>query len=164
MAGYGDDAGFTAYAAAAGYTFPDGSTDEQKAAARQRGSLVIDRYEPRFSGRRTGGFVQERAWPRTGATTYYGEAIPADTVPVAIINASYEAAFLELTNPGSLSPVVNGAESIKREKIGPIETEYAVASSSNVADLIALSTPVVTTIEGLLWPFLTPVMPGVLVV
>lgn len=98
MAGYGDNAGFTSYAEAAGYVFPDGATDAQKTAARQRGSLVIDRYEPRFSGRRTGGYAQERAWPRTGATTYYGEAIPSTEIPVAVINASYEAAFLELTN------------------------------------------------------------------
>jgi hypothetical protein len=40
------------------------------------------------------------------------------TVPMAIINASYEAAFLELSNPGSLSPVVTGASTLKREKIG----------------------------------------------
>ncbi|MQX23744.1 hypothetical protein GHJ84_22840 [Sinorhizobium meliloti] len=31
--------GFTAYATEAGYVFPDGTTDAQKTAARQRGSL-----------------------------------------------------------------------------------------------------------------------------
>ncbi|MGK9264663.1 hypothetical protein KXS15_27550 [Sinorhizobium meliloti] len=164
MAGYGENAGFTSYAEAAGYVFPDGTTDAQKTAARQRGSLVIDRYEPKFSGRRTGGYAQERAWPRTGATTYYGEEIPSTEIPVAIINASYEAAFLELTNPGSLSPVVTGSSAVKREKIGQIEVEYSVSTSTDVADLVALATPVVTTIEGLLWPFLVPCIPGALVV
>lgn len=164
MAGYGDNDGFTAYATAAGYVFPDGTSDAQKTAARQRGSLAIDRYEPRFNGHRTGGYAQERAWPRTGASTYYGEAIPSGEVPAAIINASYEAAFLELTNPGSLSPVVNGAEAVKREKIGKIETEYAVSASTDIDDLVALSTPVVTTIEALLWQFLTPCWPVALVV
>lgn len=164
MAGYGDNDGFTAYATAAGYVFPDGTTDAQKTAARQRGSLVIDRYEPRFSGRRTGGYAQERAWPRTGASTYYGEAIPPTEIPVAIVNASYEAAFLELTNPGSLSPVVTGTATVKREKIGQLEVEYATSSSTDIDDLVALATPVVTTIEGLLWPFLTPCWPGALVV
>ena len=164
MAGYGTKADFTTYATAAGYVFPDGTTDAQKDAAMQRGSLVIDRYEPRFSGRRTVGFAQERAWPRTGAITYYGEAIPSDDVPDAIVNASYEAAFLELTNPGSLSPVVNGSEIVKREEIGKIKTEYAVSSSTSAADLVAMSTPVVTAIEGMLWPFFMPVLPGILVV
>ncbi|RVJ72225.1 DnaT-like ssDNA-binding protein [Sinorhizobium medicae] len=164
MAGYGDNAGFTSYAEAAGYVFPDGTTDAQKTAARQRGSLVIDRCEPKFSGRRTDGYSQERAWPRTGAATYYGEAIPSNEIPVAIINASYEAAFLELTNPGSLSPVVTGAQTVKREKIGQLEVEYSTSSSTDIDGVVALATPVVTTIEGILWPFLTPVWPGALVV
>ncbi|AEH79654.1 hypothetical protein SM11_chr2400 [Sinorhizobium meliloti SM11] len=164
MAGYGTNDGFTAYATEAGYVFPDGTTDAQKDAARQRGSLAVDRYEPQFSGRRTGGYAQERAWPRTGATTYYGEAIPSNEIPVAIVNASYEAAFLELTNPGSLSPVVTGSQTVKREKIGQLEVEYSTSSSTDIDDVVALATPVVTTIEGLLWPFLTPVWPGALVV
>jgi hypothetical protein len=125
---------------------------------------VIDRYEIRFSGLRTGGFAQERAWPRTGAATYYGEAIPADVIPVAIVNASYEAAFLELTNPGSLSPVVTGTSTVKQEKIGELEVEYAASSSTSVADMVAMATPVVTVIEGMLWPFLMPCLPGIMVV
>lgn len=44
MAGYGTNEEFTAYAEAAGYVFPDGTTDAQISAARQRGSLVIDRF------------------------------------------------------------------------------------------------------------------------
>lgn len=164
MAGYGTDADFSDYVDAAGYVFPDGTTDAQKTRARQRGSLVIDRYEPRFNGHRTGGYVQERAWPRTGASTYYGEAIPPSEVPVPIINASYEAAFLELTNPGSLSPVVTATSTVKREKVGQLEVEYAASSSTDIGDLIALAKPVATTIEGILWPFLTPVWPGALVV
>jgi hypothetical protein len=164
MAGYGDNAGFTANATAAGYVIPDGTTDDQITAARQRGALVIDRYEPKFPGTRTAGFAQERAWPRTAAATYYGEAIPPDVIPVAIVNASYEAAFLELTKPGSLSPVVTGSTTAKRKKVGQIEIEYAGSSVTDIDDLVALATPVVTTIEGLLWPFLIACLPAVLVV
>lgn len=164
MAGYGTNEGFTAYAAAAGYVIPEGTSDAQITAARQRGSLVIDRYEMKFPGKRTGGFAQERAWPRTGASTYYGEAIPSDAIPVAIENASYEAAFLELTKPGSLSPVVTGSSTAKRKKVGQLEIEYAVSSAIDIDELVKFATPVVTTIEGLLWPFLVPCVPGVLVV
>ncbi|OJF97582.1 DnaT-like ssDNA-binding protein [Pararhizobium antarcticum] len=162
MAGYGDNAAFEAYAAAAGYTLPDGYTQPQVTAARQRGSMFVDRYERFFSGNRTGGYQQERAWGRTGASTYYGEAIPSGEIPVAIINASYEAAFLELTNPYSLSPVVTGSSTVKREKIGQIEVEYSSSSSTSIADMVAMATPVVTTIEGLLWLFLIPVIPAIL--
>lgn len=161
---YGDNSGFTAYSEAAGYVIPDGTTDAQKSAARQRGSLVIDRFEPRFSGTRTEGFAQVNAWPRTGASTYYGEAIPSDVIPEAIVSASYEAAYLELTSPGSLSPVVTGSSTVKREKVGSLEVEYAGSTSSSIDDLVAMSTPVVTAIEGLLWGFFRPTLPGVLVV
>ncbi|QIG70400.1 hypothetical protein EVB88_016 [Rhizobium phage RHph_N28_2] len=164
MAGYGTNTAAQAYWEAAGYVFPDGTSADQITAARQRGSLVIDRYEPRFTGKRTGGYAQERAWPRTGATTYYGEAMPSDVVPLAIENASFEAAFLELTNPGSLSPVVTGSGIVKREKVGQLEVEYAAFSSTSVDDLVALATPVVTAVESLLWPFLCPILPGILVV
>lgn len=164
MAGYGTNEAAQAYWTAAGYVVPEGTDAAAIAAARQRGALAIDRYEPRFSGRRTGGIAQERAWPRTDAYTYYGEAIPSGVVPVAIENASYEAAFIELTNPGSLSPVVTGSSTVKREKVGQLEVEYSTATTTDVDDIVALATPVVTAIEGMLWPFLMPCLPGIWVV
>lgn len=164
MAGYGSDQGFRSYAVATGYAIFEGATDAQIASARLRGSIVVDRYEPKLSGRRTAGYAQERAWPRTGASTRWGEAIEETAIPVVIVNASYEAAFLELTNPGSLSPVVVGAEVVKREKVGPLETEYAALTSASPTDVAAMATPVVTIIDGMLWPFFTPAMPGILVV
>ncbi len=85
-------------------------------------------------------------------------------MPVPIVNASYEAAFLELTNPGSLSPVITGTSTVKREKVGQIEVEYATSSSTDIDEVVALATPVVTTIEALLWPFLVACIPGALVV
>lgn len=42
--------------------------------------------------------------------------------------------------------------------------EYATSSSTDIEDVLALARHVVTTIEGLLWPFLVPVWPGALVV
>lgn len=164
MAGYGDNAGFTAYATGNGYVIPDGTTDAQITAARQRGSMVIDRYEPRFTGSRTAGFAQERVWPRTGASTYYGEAIPSVSIPVAIVNASYEAAFLEVVSPGSLSPVVVGSQTVKREKVGSLEVEYSSSSTMTAEQMVAMSTPIVTAIDGLLWPFLYQPLPAIMVV
>lgn len=164
MAAYGTKEGFVQYATDHGYAFPEGATDTQIAAAMLRGSLVIDRYEPKFSGARTGGYDQARAWPRTGAVTNYGQAIPADDTPKPIIDASYEASFLELITPDSLSPVVTGNAVTKREKVGELEIEYAVSSSSSAADVVAFATPVVTMIEGLLWQFMRVGVPGILAV
>lgn len=84
-------------------------------------------------------------------------------IPTAIVNAFYEAAFLELTNPGSLSPVVTGSAAVKREKVGQLEIEYSSSTSTGIND-VALATPLMTVIEGLLSPFLMPVVPGILVV
>lgn len=158
MAGYGTNEGFTAYATAAGYTVPAGDIG----AARQRGSTYIDgTYGMRFSGVPTGGAEQERAWPRTGATAY-GSTLASDVIPVRVVNASYEAALLELQAPGSLSAVVSGSSLVKREKVeGAVEVEYAV---SDKTDLATAARPVVTVIDGMLAPLLTVALPGILVV
>ena len=162
MAGYGDNAGFTTYAIEQGATLPAGATADQITAARQRGAMVVDRAEPRFTGTRTGGYAQERAWPREGAITAWGETIASSVIPEPIIRAGYEAALIELVSPGSLSPVVIGNAIAKREKAGSLEVEYAAAGTP--ADLIAAAIPVVTTIDGLIRPFLNPPQPAVMVV
>ncbi|TPN26621.1 hypothetical protein FKO01_25445 [Mesorhizobium sp. B2-3-3] len=160
MAGYGDDAGFTAYAAAAGYTVPAGSIP----GARQRGSIYIDgTYGLRFPGQPTGGVEQERAWPRTGASVY-GAALASDLVPQRVIDASYEAAYLELKKPGSLSVSFDPAKKVKRQKVEGIEREFFEAGAST--GIFASNAPVSSLIEGLLAPLIGPAvgLPAVLVV
>ena len=128
------------YATAIGNADWSTGTTETKTAALVRASRYVDALSglrrtaegcvPRFPGRRTGGISQALQWPRTGARDIDGYEIPADVVPVAIEYATYEAAIRELANPGSLSPDYVGKDAVKREKIGPIETEYAVASEN----------------------------------
>lgn len=160
MPGYGSDDGFTDYAAANGYTVPTGSIP----AARARGSAYIDgAYADRFPGSPTGGLEQERAWPRTGAEDRYGNAIDPNAVPTRIIHAAYEAALLELTNPGSLAVVASENEKLKRLKAGSVELEYADSSRHSA---VAGAVPMSTAIEGLLNPLIgaAALLPGVLVV
>lgn len=164
MAGYGTNTGFRDYAALAGYDIPAETTDAQIAGARQRGSLAVDRIEPQLGGSRTGGFQQERAAPRVGWETRWGETIPSDVIPEAFINASYELAWIELTEPGSLSPVVTPSSAVKREKVGSLEVEYQATSSTSAEDVAAFATPIVTIVNGMLWPFTVPVLPAILVV
>jgi hypothetical protein len=147
MAGYGSDDGFTAYATAAGYTVPSGDVT----AARQRGSAYIDgTYGLRFPGVPTGGADQERAWPRTGATDYWGNEIGSAVIPAAVINASYEAALIELQSPGSLSVVGSASGAVKRERVGPLEVEYAGASGDVAADNALVSTRIAGLLATLL--------------
>lgn len=151
MAGYGDDAGFTTWTAANGYTLPPGAPSA--AVLRQRGSTYVDgTYGARFSGTPTGGFAQERAWPRTGACAY-GTPIGDSVIPAAVVDASYHAAFQEANEPGSLTVVGSAASRVKRERVeGAVEVEYQTAAAgSDWADEI---TPVMSVIEGLLAPFL----------
>lgn len=156
MPGYGSDLDFAAWAAGAGYAVPAGAV----AAARQRGSAYIDGvYGARFPGIPTDGAEQEREWPRIGATDRYGNALDPAVVPMRVVYASYEAALLELASPGSLSVTTGGTigvAAVKREKVGPLETEYAV--NDTAASGIAAA-PVSSAIEGLLGPFLIVPMP-----
>lgn len=161
MAGYGDDAGLDAWLSAHGYTWPvSGIT---KAVGRERGSAYIDgTYGDRFPGSPTGGYAQERAWPRTGATTYAGSEIPSDTVPAAVINASYAAAWVEAQSPGTLAVIATGSAVIKREKVASLETEYAIPDGS--AGGLEAVTPTFAEVEGLLRPFLAAPLPYPMVV
>lgn len=158
MAGYGDDAKFTAWMASNGYSLPDGGV--AVAVLRQRGSAYVDGlYSSRFSGQPTGGFEQERAWPRVGACAH-GQAIPSDIVPVAIEHASYHAAYQEAVSPGSLSVAASTSGAVKREKVDTLEVEYVAGSGDAVADaLVRLS-----AVEGLLAPFFAVGLPAIFVV
>lgn len=160
---YGTLAAADAYCADRGKAAWATASDSDRLAALVRGSQAIDAlYEPRFTGRRTGGYDQPLSWPRSEAMTVNGEPITESTLPLAVTYAAYEAAALELSEPGSLTPVIVAARTVKREKVGPLETEYAVADTSD--DMIASAKPILTMLDGLLYPLLRPVLPGILVV
>lgn len=81
MAGYGTEAGFTAWATEHVYTVPTGDVP----AALQRGSAYIDgTYGDRFPGEPTDGIEQDRAWPRTDAEDKWGNAIADNAVPTRV--------------------------------------------------------------------------------
>lgn len=149
MAGYGDDSAFTAWLASNGFSLPVSAP--APAILRQRGSTYVDGlYGSRFVGAPTGGFAQERAWPRTGATAY-SLAIPDNVIPTPIVLASYAAALQEANEPGSLSVVATAAGQVKRERVeGAVDIEYFGASGGAAANAV----PVLSAVEGLVAPFL----------
>jgi hypothetical protein len=123
MTGYGTDEGFAAWLAANGYTLPDGALSP--AILRTRGSAYLDAvYGPRLTcSAPTGGIDQDAAWPRTGHLVN-GNEIPPDVIPAAWVRASYRAAWLEGSSPGSLSLTVNPNQRVKRQKVGEVEREF----------------------------------------
>ncbi|KFI27742.1 hypothetical protein CN97_00765 [Haematobacter massiliensis] len=150
MAAYGTDEGFSEWLVAYGYTLPVGADE---AVLRQRGTAYIDAvYGPRFVGQ-PASWDQELAWPRVGAVTIYGQAIPSDVIPQSVINASYRAAVAEALEPGSLSYATSAKGRRKREKVeGAVEVEYF----ENTSETVAGQGPLFLDIEGLLAPFLNP--------
>lgn len=154
MAGYGTDQRFSDWLDERGLTLSTGPNAKTPAQLRQIGSDYVDgTYGNRFSGYPTGGVTQERAWPRTNAITTSCQAIPADVIPLAVVNASYAAAYQQAVAPGSLTSTTGSEGAIKREKVGQLEVEYAGASSSAS---ITTTAPILSTVDGLLAPYLRP--------
>ena len=154
MAGYGDDSGFAAWLAAQGLTLPPGATP---AVLRQIGSDYVDAaYEPRLAcSRRTGGYAQERAWPRSGHRLGR-ETFPGDLIPPAWVNASYRAAYLQATNPGWAQGGNDPNRTTKREKVDVLEREFFAAGEGAVQGNAAAGFNVDPLIDGMVSVWLCP--------
>lgn len=133
MAGYGTDQGLTDYLAGLGLDLPDGAPTP--AVLRQIGSNYVDgAYEPRLTcSHRTGGFEQERAWPREGHKVNR-QQVPNDLIPQAWVNASYRAAYLQATNAGWATGGRDPNRTTKREKVDAIEREFFAADGGTAGN------------------------------
>jgi hypothetical protein len=157
MAGYGTNEQFATWLTDNGHTLPVSASSPD--VLRQRGSAYIDglysgvagsRTGIRFMGTPTEGYLQERAWPRTGVIVG-NQAIPSDAIPLAVIYASFEAALAEANNPGSLSVSSTASQRVTRERVeGAVDVQYADPGSDTALD----ATPVFSAVYGLLKPFL----------
>lgn len=140
---YHTDRGNADWAAAA--------SDALRTAALVRATTWLDAtYGSRFPGVRTDGRNQELQWPRSGAVDSEDWSIPYDEVPIEVKRATFEAALRELAAPGSLSPDYVASERVKREKVGPLETEY-VDSGGGAGD----ARPVLSIVDDLLFTLLS---------
>ena len=158
---YGTLAGADAYSAARGNAVWAAATDEDKQAALVRASGYVDGMVGQqasnatagcvyvFPGLKAGGYSQALQWPRTGAVDRMGDQVPDDMVPAAIEKATYEAAAREQAAPGSLNPDFVPSQVVQREKVGPLEQEFAVAKNGNPS-----IRPVIGVIDSLLYPLL----------
>ena len=125
---WGSDDGFNAWLAARGHAPPAGAPIP--AILRQRATDYIDAvYGPRLIGDQT--------------------VAPLLT---ALETVTYVAAWHEANNPGSLSAAASQSGAVKREKVGPLETEYFDGSGDALAD----GTVRLSLVEGILGPYLRP--------
>lgn len=158
MAGYGSDVEFQAWLDASGLTLPVGAPTP--AILRQIGSDYVDgAYEGRLGcSARTGGFAQERAWPRTGHTVN-GQAVPDDLIPIPWINASYRAAYLQAVS-GFAQGGTDPSRLTKREKVDVIEREFFAKGEGATEGNAAPGFLVDPLIDGWLSAWLCPVDSG----
>jgi len=146
MAGYGTDQGFTDWLAANGLSLPVGAP--AVAILREVGSNYVDgAYEPGLScSKRTGGFAQDRAWPRVGHTVQC-EVVPSSLIPQAWILASYRAAYLQAVS-GWAQGGTDPTRVTKREKVDVLEVEYFASGDGAAAGNAAAGFPVDPLIDG----------------
>jgi hypothetical protein len=97
--------------------------DEQDADLRRAFRWIASEYRGRFKGQKLTR-AQAGDYPREGATDGDGFEIASDEIPAELIDAQIEAARL-LRGGTDLDGVLERGGAIKREKVGPLETEYA---------------------------------------
>ena len=122
---YVDVAGFRAFAAARGIPVPSDDT-EGNAKVEQSLIAAIDYLETMvcFQGRKTKA-EQALSWPRKGV--YIDDELYPDNVIPADIKTAQMRLTVESINGIDLMPTISGnaADFVVKEKVGPIETEYA---------------------------------------
>lgn len=122
-AAYGTDTGFLAWLEDNGLALP--ANAPVPSVLRTRGTAYVDGYESYWTGSRTGGVMQDLAWPRTGASLNCTIAVPSDVIPPAVVNSAYRAAWLEAETPGILAgPASTPGSRVKRQKVDVIEREF----------------------------------------
>lgn len=130
---YGTNDGFATYHMARGRTVAIYNPADVTAARLVASEWIDARYRSSFAGTKLGQRGQVREWPRVGAVDINSYAIPSDSVPVEIENATYEAAYRQLVTSGSLS--VDWTPNVyKRASVdGAVSVEYAsFADASDV--------------------------------
>lgn len=137
---YATRAYIIAYAAMRAVTLPDTVATDANAIA---GMDYLLRYNSRWKGEEIEPGVQTLAWPRKRVCvgSYH---FPEDEIPASLMDAQSQLAIYS-SQGISLLPVSGQSSFIKREKLGPLETEY-----SEAVQLVAGSTPTLPAIEGLL--------------
>lgn len=102
------------------------TTTEREQALRRATAYMEQAYAERWKGTR---LLRDQAlsWPRYGATAN-GYDVGSTTVPTPIVNACIDLAFKAAA--GDLNPDLT--KSVVREKVGPLETEYAPGATDAV--------------------------------
>jgi hypothetical protein len=128
------------YASNRGVTLP--ADNDVVASMLIRANDYLEAQECRYQGERTSA-TQALAWPRK-CVVLHCEAVPTNVIPNSLIAAQIQLAMA--INAGfDLQPNVSPQDYVIREKVGPIETQYANPLSVGI-------TPTFTAANALLAP------------
>jgi hypothetical protein len=125
-----------------------GTTNEKESALRRAAGTLNTNW--RYKGERTNGRDQALAFPRAECTDAEDVELADDEVPIEVVYANIELAVYELANPGASQPSFVMADRPRRERVGPIEVEYAATPYTPEA-----SRPTFLRVEDLLAGFLS---------
>lgn len=132
MADYGTNDGFRAYHTARGNPVTQFADEAALTAARLVASEWVDgKYRTMFGGWKVGQRAQVREWPRSAASDRDGYPIPASSVPVEMENATYEAAYKQLTKPGALNKDWTPPKYKRASVDGAVSVEYVTFNSAS---------------------------------
>jgi hypothetical protein len=139
---YATVAELSAWAEQRGVSLP--ATDDAKAVLLIKAADYLETFGPRFKGEPVEPGVQALAWPRKGVTLPYAASpLPEDAIPVLLKRAQLAAALAAASGIELLPATDAGARGIKREKTGPIETEYFGSNGEGAT----VSAPVITAVD-----------------
>lgn len=114
---------FKAYTPLGGISIPTSADDTALEKALIRGTAYIEgAYSYRWPGYRVTQ-MQGLSWPRYEAWDTDGYALVG--IPKSVKYACFEAALIELVEPGALTEALEHGGMITREKVGNLETGYA---------------------------------------
>lgn len=104
---------------------------DQEAAIRRATDWISNYFH--WKGYRVRGRDQALEWPRTSVYDRNQWLVASNTVPREVVNATCEAALLELTAPGTLTPVITMTDRVRSEKVGDIAVEYIASTRTSDA-------------------------------
>lgn len=115
-----------AYALARLITLPD--TDVTDGNAINAMDYLLN-FDERWKGEQVSPGVQTQAWPRK-CVRIGAYRLPEDQIPVGLVSAQCQLAIYS-SQGVNLLPIANAEAFVKREKIGPLETEYSETIAFN---------------------------------
>jgi len=128
------------YATNRGVTFP--ADNDVVAAMLIRANDYLEAQECLYQGKRSSS-TQSLAWPRK-CVELYCEVVPSNVIPNSLIAAQVQLA-MAIQAGFDLQPTISPQDYVIREKVGPIETQYANPATSGVM-------PTFTAVNALLAP------------